>query len=286
MLTRLEPGPGAAPAPEDDGLAPATTIAYARDWAAFRAWCRKAGRSALPASPEDVATYLAALVADHPRGRGTLDRHLAAIGRAHRAESHAWVGAQHPAIRAVLRSAPRGTRARRLTPAALGKLSAACGSDLAGLRDRALLLLHFAASLRRGEVVGLDAEHVRFTAAGLRLLLVAPEGEEGGGPRPPPPPAERLVPPGADPAACPVRALRAWLDASACRHGPVFRKVDRWGHVEHERLRVDEVRRVLVRRAHLAKLGLHRSQRLRASGTRQTANADGGGHAVAEPRGG
>jgi len=243
--------------------APRTALAYAHDWTGFQAWCRKAGCPPLPASPDDVAAYLAALVADRPRSRGTLDRQLAAIGRAHRAADHAW-DTQHPAIRAVLRAAPRGQRAKRLTPGQLQHLAAACGSDLAGLRDRALLLLHLAAGLRRGEVVGLEAEHVRFTPAGLHLLLVPPEGEEGEQP----PPIKRAVPSSTDATTCPARALRAWLDASACRHGPVFRKVDRWDHVEHERLGVDEVRRILVRRASKAELGLRTSQRLQPSAPR------------------
>jgi len=266
-------------------LAPATLRAYERDWVAFRAWCRKSGCSPLPASPAGVATFLAALMAERSRSRGTLDRHLAAIGHVHRAEGHTW-NVEDSAIRAVLRAAPRGLRARWLTPAALGRLSAACGSDLAGLRDRALLLLHLGVGLRRGEVVGLDAEHVHSTAARLRLLLVPPEGE--GGEQPSPAPVERVVAPGADVVTCPVRALRAWLDASACRHGPVFRKVDRWGHVEHERLGVDEVRRVLLRRAKRAKLGLHKGQRLRAREMTSSAECVGDGQApgqgAAEPR--
>jgi len=276
----------AEPATEAVALAPATARAYQRDWTAFRAWCRERGCSPLPAAPEDVATYLAALVADRSRTRGTLDRCLAAIGRAHRAEGHTWT-AEHEALRAVLRAAPHGQRARQLTPAALGRLSAACGGDLAGLRDRALLLLHLAAGLRRGEVVGLDREHVSFTMAGLRLLLVPPEEGEGG--EPPPAPVERVVSPGTDAATCPVRALWAWLDASACRHGPVFRKVDRWGHVEHERLHVDEVRRVLVRRASQAKLGLRKAQRLlqgrTASAGRRAAGAADGGPATSPGEG-
>ena len=39
--------------------------------------------------------------------------------------------------------------------------------------------------------------------------------------------------------ACPVQAPDAWLHASDIRFGPVFRKVDRWGNVEHMRLRTD-----------------------------------------------
>ena len=37
-------------------------------------------------------------------------------------------------------------------------------STLAGLRDRALLLLGFAAALRRSELVALDVEHLEFDA--------------------------------------------------------------------------------------------------------------------------
>jgi hypothetical protein len=39
------------------------------------------------------------------------------------------------------------------------------------------------------------------------------------------------------------------MRASACSFGPVFRKVDRWGNVEHRRLGADAVRRILRRRA-------------------------------------
>src|SRR5262245_46172777 len=38
-----------------------TRLAYSRAWAAFDAWCRKNGRTALPATPETVAGWMAAL---------------------------------------------------------------------------------------------------------------------------------------------------------------------------------------------------------------------------------
>jgi hypothetical protein len=46
-----------------------------------------------------------------------------------------------------------------------------------------------------------------------------------------------------------VQALRAWLGSSATRFGPVFRKIDRWGSIEHHRLGTDAIRRILARRA-------------------------------------
>ena len=58
-----------------------------------------------------------------------------------------------------------------------------------------------------------------------------------------------VVRPSADRAVCPVQALRDWLDTSETQFGPVFRKIDRWGTLEHHRLGTDAIRRILVRRA-------------------------------------
>ncbi len=41
---------------------------------------------------------------------------------------------------------------------------------------------------------------------------------------------------GSTAATCPVRTLRAWLDAARIEAGPVFRAVDKAGHVAAERL--------------------------------------------------
>ncbi len=50
---------------------------------------------------------------------------------------------------------------------------AARRGDLAGLRDRALPLLGYAVALRRSELAAVEREHLRFTADGLELLLLA-----------------------------------------------------------------------------------------------------------------
>jgi hypothetical protein len=42
--------------------------------------------------------------------------------------------------------------------------------------------------------------------------------------------------------------LEDWLRSSNTSFGPVFRKVDRWGNVEHRRLGADAIRRILARR--------------------------------------
>ena len=117
-------------------------------------------------------------------------------------------------------------------------MAARCPGDLAGLRDRALLLLA-AAGLDAERLLGLDHEHVRFTAEGAVLAM----SSAGAG-------TEKVVAVARmASAACPVRALQDWLRGSDTRFGPVFRKVDRWGNVEHRRLRPDALRRIWRRRA-------------------------------------
>ena len=116
-------------------------------------------------------------------------------------------------------------------------MAVACPGDLAGRRDRAVLLLA-AAGLGRAALVGLDVEHLRVGASGLELA----GGGDGDTLR------GRAIPRGAALATCPVHALEDWLRASGTGFGPVFRKVDRWGNVEHRRLGTDAIRRILARR--------------------------------------
>ncbi|MCB4825324.1 tyrosine-type recombinase/integrase [Roseicella aerolata] len=245
-------------------LAPETLRAYACDWAHFTAWCQAAGCAPLPAEPAAVAAYLAAQAPLY--SRSALERRLAAIGHAHRLRALPW-SAGHPVLRTTLRGIFRthGSRRRQaaaLTSAELKKLVAACGGDLAGLRDRALLLLGFAGALRRSELVAVEREHLRFTEAGLRLLIpTSKSDQEGRG-------VELGITRGKRPETCPVRALEAWLAGSDCRYGPVFRKIDRWGTIEHRALGGDAVRDILRKRALAARITVEGGERLSPHGLR------------------
>jgi site-specific recombinase XerC len=64
--------------------APATLRAYRADWAAFSAWCAAYGIAFLPATPDTVSLYIAAL-ADAGLKVATIGRRLAAIAKAHQA---------------------------------------------------------------------------------------------------------------------------------------------------------------------------------------------------------
>jgi integrase len=246
-------------------LAPATLRAYQAGWQAFSEWCQLSGRTALPAAPETVAEHLASLATF--LGRASLTKRLAAVGQYHRLANQPFA-ADHPVIHHTLRGIHRehGRPARRsaaLATSEIKRLVAACRTrSLADLRDRALLLLGYAGALRRAELVAIEREHVSFTPEGLRLQIPRNKTDTTGQG------AELGIPRGGKPETCPVRALEAWLEASGCRFGPVFRKVNRWGDVEPAALHPDAVRQILRRRAAQAGLTVSGLERLSPHGLR------------------
>ena len=234
-----------AKAYQDAADAPATLRAYAADLANFRAWCAAHGFAPMPAAPETVGAYLAA--AGEGYALPTLRRRVAAIARACGVAGQP-LDTSHPAIRETLRGIARahGSPARRsaaLTTADVRRLLGACGPDLAGLRDRALLLLGFAGALRRSELVGLDLAHVRWTEDGMTIMIDRSKTDSGGQG------AEIVIPHGQADETCPVAALQLWLAGAAIAGGPLFRKVSRGAKVQAARLSPDGVRQILLKRA-------------------------------------
>ena len=235
-----------APAPLSRAAPAAETLRlYRADWHAFASWCDAEQLEALPAAPATVARFLASLPS---LSAGALARRAAAIAAQHRQHGMA-SPASDPAVTTLLRHAGRTAMPHRppsALPAQLSRMAASCPRDLAGLRDRAMLLLAGAvpgrAGLRRAALVGLQVEQLRFTATGLKLTLPGDDRTDA-------PPRVLIVPCDTRPGGCPVQALRDWLEASATRFGPVFRKVDRWGNVEHRPLGTDAVRRIIARRS-------------------------------------
>jgi integrase len=98
-------------------------------------------------------------------------------------------------------------------------------SQLGGIRDRALLVVGFAGAFRRSELVALDVADVAETADDLVVTIRRSKtDQEGEG-------ASIGLPFASDPATCPVRTLRAWLDAAGIESGAIFRHVDRHGRL-------------------------------------------------------
>lgn len=218
---------------------------YARDWTAFETWCAAMRWTPLPADPAAVAAFLTEA---SPRlSAGALARRASAIATRHRERGFA-VPTFDRAVKAVLRTARRNAAPRRAAqpmPAQLVRLATACGGDPTGLRDRALLLLA-AGGLGAAALVGLDAEHIRLTPTAAEVMLADERGDRARAGRDQV--SRRTIACDADRSRCPVQALRDWLQISDTQFGPVFRKIDRWGNIEHRRFSIAAVRQIIRRR--------------------------------------
>ena len=227
-----------------------TTRVYRTGWAQFTAWCDEHGVVALPAGAETVACYVADLA--RVAKAATIDARLAAISAAHRAAGHG-TPTKEEAVRLVRRGVRRtfGTAQRQVRPITVPELRTmleGLGTDPAGCRDRALLLLGFAGALRRSELVSLDVADITEGAEGLTVRLRRSKTDQEG--------AGRTVgiPYGSNPTTCPVRAWRAWLELSGSTEGAAFRPVDRHGHIGAARLSAQAV--ALVLKHHATRAGL------------------------------
>lgn len=211
-----------------------TLRAYRSDWTHFEEWCSRQGLAPLPAAPATVALYITAL-AEAGRTVSTIRRRLASISAVHQAAGHQspTQDMQVKTIWAGIRRA-KGTAQRQVAPVVTEHLRAIVGAlqldTLAGLRDRALLLVGFIGAFRRSELVGLNVEDLTPTAEGFVVTLRRSKtDQEGEG-------ETKAIPYGANAETCPARALRAWLDAAGITSGPVFRAVNRHGQVSARRL--------------------------------------------------
>ena len=194
--------------------------AYRQDLADFQRWGGN-----VPCSPEMLAAFIAdraATLSPH-----TITRRVVGISKAHTSK-----GLPDPAksdlVRTVLRGIRRknGKPQRQVTPVLKQDLLAMLPLMIGvkGLRDRALILLGFAAALRRSELVALDVVDLQFVREGLVLHLRRSKTDQEGQGR-------KIGVPFGRTAACPVKAVQEWLSHSKIETGAIFRPVNKAGAV-------------------------------------------------------
>ena len=212
-LVRLEQLMDEARGHVENSRAENTRRAYRSDWADFLDWCGHHGRAPLPASPETLALYLT----DCAKGlkTSTIQRRMASITQAHAAAGYAESPVKHALVRSVWRGirrdkgvAPAG-KSPTLTADIRVMVDHLPPSKIIGVRDRALLLLGFAGAMRRSELVGLDVADVQQTEEGLVVTIRKSKTDQEKAGR------KIGIPYGSHPQTCPVRAVRAWLNAAA-----------------------------------------------------------------------
>lgn len=203
----------------------------------------------LPASAESVAAYLANYAGE--LSSSTLRGRLAALAKWH--ERHGYVD---PTKSVRVREVFRGIRAvhprieRQAEPLALTELGRCMSTleletqagdpalRLRGYRDRALILLGFWRAFRSDELCRLRVEHIQ-VSPGQKLTVFVPQSKsdrDNLGQVFTVPALKRL---------CPVQAYEEWLAVSKISAGPVFRALDRWGHLSAMGLHPNSVSRIL-----------------------------------------
>jgi site-specific recombinase XerD len=223
-----------------ESLSPATRRAYQTDAEAFVGWCRERCLEALPAEPEIVASFLAR-EAERGLRASTVARTASGIRLLHRAAgfesptSSEIVGATLKGIRRSLGVAPQ--RKAPATVELVLDMVRHVPDDLRGVRDRALLLFAFASACRRSELSMMLASHLTETPNGFRVLIPHSKGDQENAGQ------EIAVIRGKK--ACPVAAMRSWLEAASITEGPVFRRMRRGGVVLDGALRPQGVAQVI-----------------------------------------
>lgn len=240
----LAPLVEAARAFAEHARAPRTLAAYRQQWGVFTAWCASHGLAALPATSATIALYLTARATDG-RKVATLAQAIAAISEAHKLGGH-----PSPCGATLVRETWKGIRRslgsaqRRVAPVLVEDLRAMLArlpATLRGIRDRALLTLGFAGAFRPTELCELEVGDVAFVEDGIAIAVRRSKTDaEGVG-------ATVGIPFGAQPSTCPVRSVRAWLEAAAIVEGRVFRSVPRHGCVGGSLCRRDIARLVKAR---------------------------------------
>ena len=177
--------------------------------------------SALPATAESLCAFLADQATLGKRA-STLGRRLGAVRYFHRADGHETptsdekVKAVLSGIRRTIGAAPVRKRAATADIVIVIAMSPTATS-LRARRNRTIILLGFVGAFRRSELVALNVEDLEETAEGILVTLRRSKTDQEGLGR-------RIAIPRGE-IACPVAALRAWLDAAGITEGAIFRRI-------------------------------------------------------------
>jgi len=198
----------------------ATRRAYLSDWRDFAEWADGHGRTTDPADPQTVADYLTDL-ANRGYRASTISRRVSAISKVHDALGHP-SPTRTPGVRQTLRGIRRtlGTapsRKAEISSDDLRAYFAGLGDGLKPCRDRALLVWGFAGGFRRSELVALEVSDLEATPEGYRVTVRRSKTDQTGEG------FVKAITYGQDPATCPVRLMRSWLEVSGITDGAVFR---------------------------------------------------------------
>ena len=224
-------------------IADNTRRAYRQDLADFLQW-----GGMVPSTSEAVSAY----IADRAQTQtpATLTRRVVGIGRAHVSQGLA-DPTKSDLVRTVLRGVRRvkGSAQRQVNPLLKHDLLSmlSCVSGVSGTRDRALLLLGFAAALRRSELAALTVQDIEFVREGMVVHLRKSKTDQTAEGR-------KIGVPLGRHSACPVKSLEQWLACAKINAGPIFRPVTRAGQIGDSQLSAQSI--ALIIKGYAKQIGL------------------------------
>lgn len=255
----------------EDGSSPHSRRAMASDLRYFEGWYSIRTRNSLswPVSPTDVVLF----ITDHleglppelelelaksglkkrpgPHSLATVRRRVSSLSQAHRFQSLPNPCETDP-VRSLLskatkRDARHGRRPAQkqaATRPVLEEMLRTCTDDLAGVRDRALLMFGFSSGgRRRSEISEANFEDLDRLADGGYIFHLRRSKTDADG--------LGLALPLLGRAGV---ALDAWIKSTGFRTGPIFRAVDRHGNLGRRRLSPAAIAAIVKRRAAAAGL--------------------------------
>ncbi|MGW1364726.1 integrase [Streptomyces chartreusis] len=240
-----------------DGRPERTRTSYAQDWASWSKFCAETGVPLLALTAGTLVMFVEWLWGQPGAKPGTrtapstIDRRLSGTVVTARAEHGVKFEdgvarlARNRLKQLVKEMEANGeTRGRGQAPPLLVDhlvaISAACPDNLMGIRDRALVLMHFAVAGREHELAANRVRDYADTPAGIQADLRVSKVR----------PRTVPVPYGSRPSICPVRAWTAWKEAAGLDDpdGYAWRRLhNRWHTVMEGGLQPESIGDIVTR---------------------------------------
>lgn len=201
--------------------APNTKRAYAFDWQDYQAYCDELNAPSMPPDEGVLISYFGWMSSEGKR-YSTIERRrcgLLSVFRDHGYED-AFESLNMRKLFKGLRKMKTVVKEQKeaLTLDEVKQVIGAIeGDDLKSIRDRALVLVGFAGGFRVSELIAIEVRDVKYDPEGMRIRVRRSKSDqEGKG-------FTKGIVHGKNAETCPVRAVRAWLEAANISEGPVWR---------------------------------------------------------------